>query len=440
MTPGCAVPNAAQICYNRCMNRVLALLLLVALLTMLAWAEPLVPTGSRLREIVAENYPNGNVLIGATTGSWSFGTNQAVVMDREFSYVTPENDFKQSVVHPTPSEWNWSRADAWVRHIRDNRQVLRIHGPISPQCSRWARNDGRTPAELEQNMREFFSALCRRYNGVPGFKYIDVVNETVVNGRWHTDKRGESGWECPWYKIGVESNPMRTPLYIHYAFQIAAAHAPDFRLVLNHHESPAQQASWDLIKNTVYGIMGRRLPIHGIGWQAHVDAGWDTTANLAALSELITWAHTHKLDFHITEQSVYIPDTSQRSLEAQARTYRNIVEVLLQHRHDGVVTWNTWHISDAHGWKTDEFPSLFDTEYRPKPPYYALQALLDAHSDLRGDFDLNRHVHWPDLHYLTSWWLRAAPIYEPIDLDATGRIDAADYALFSQHWLAKQYR
>lgn len=417
------------------MNRTIAILLQTGLLTTAGWAAPPMPTGPRLRQIVADNYPNGNVFIGATTGSWSFGTDQAVLMDREFSYVTPENDFKQSVVHPTPTEWNWSRADAWVQHIRDNRQVLRIHGPISPQCSRWARDDSLRSAALEQNMREFFSALCQRYNGVPGFEYIDVVNETVVNGRWHTDKPGDTGWECPWYRIGVENDRARTPLYIRYAFEIAAEYAPDFRLVFNHHESPAQQSSWTLIKDTIYGLMNRGLPIHGIGWQAHVDVGWDTPVNLAALSDLITWAHTNDLNFHITEQSVWINDTSPESLEAQARTYRSIVEVLLQHRHAGVVTWNTWHISDAHGWKTEEFPSLFDTEYRPKPAYYALQELLGADRDVRCDFNLDQHIGWADLHYLTSWWLRDAPIYKPADLDATGHIDVGDYALFAQHWV-----
>lgn len=416
------------------MNQTRVILLLICLPAGTGLADVAEPRGPRIRQIVAENYPNGNVLVGATTGSWSFGQNQAVLMDREFSYVTPENDFKQSVVHPTLTEWNWARADVWVQHIRDNGQVLRIHGPISPQCSSWAKDDARTAAELEQNMREFFTALCQRYNGVPGFKYMDVVNEVVINGGWHKDRPGDSSWECPWYKIGLDNSRSRIPLYISYAFEIAAEHATDFRLLLNHHESPTRTASWELIKMTILELMGRGLPVHGIGWQAHVDVGWDTEANLSALSELITWAHNRGLDFHVTEQSVWTDDTSPELLEAQAQTYRNIVEVLLQHRNAGLVTWNTWHISDAHGWKKEQCPSLFDARYLPKPAYYALQDLLAGHSDPRCDFNLDNRLNWPDLQYLASWWLQDELIGEPADLNGSRRVDAADYAVFSQYW------
>jgi len=415
------------------MHRTLTILLLIASLASACIAAPPVPTGPRLREIVAANYPNGNVLVGATTGEWAFGTDQGVLMDREFSYVTPENDFKQSTIHPYPGKWSWSKPDAWVSHILANRQILRVHGPISPQASSWALDDARTAAELEQNMREFFTALCQRYNGRPGFKYLDVINEVVINGWWHTDKPG-TGWECPWFKIGQENNRLRTPLYIIYAFEIAAEHAKDFRLVLNHHESPARQASWNLLKDLVYELMDRGLPIHGVGWQAHVNAGWDTTANLAALSALIDWTHTMGLDFHVTEQGVHIPDQTPASLDLQARTYRRIVEVLLQHRRGGLVAWNTWHISDAHGWQTEEFPSLFDTAYAPKPAYYALQSLLSEHSDLLCDFNLDQQVNPLDLAYLASRWLHEDPIFEPADLNASGRVDAPDLALFHQQY------
>ena len=81
-------------------------------------AEPPLPDGRRFRQIVADKYPTGNVYIGGTTGWRKRPGGSGVTMDREFSYVTPENDFKQSKIHPRPDVWNWKEADAWVEHYQ----------------------------------------------------------------------------------------------------------------------------------------------------------------------------------------------------------------------------------------------------------------------------------------------------------------------------------
>lgn len=138
-----------------------------------------------------------------------------------------------------------------------------MHGPISPQCSSWAKNDSRTADELERNMREFATALCQRYNGQPGFKYMDVVNETVTNGQWHKNKPGNV-WEYPWYKIGRDTDFRRTPLYIKYAFEIADEYAPDVKLTYNQHEREISADSWNLIKDTIRYLRNQGLRVDGI--------------------------------------------------------------------------------------------------------------------------------------------------------------------------------
>jgi endo-1,4-beta-xylanase len=360
--------------------------LIASILTVLAAAlpslsaqplAPPVPSGRRLRAIVAEKFPDSQVLIGGTTGSWSFGTPTGAVMDREFSYVTPENDFKQAVVHPDPDTWHWARADAWIDHIAEHGQVLRIHGPISPQCSRWAKNDARTPAELDKLAREFATALCQRYNGKPGFIALDVVNETVVRGKWHTDKRG-TGWEVPWFRIGQDTDENRTPLYIKMAFEIANQHAPDLKLIYNHQEDMNSTGSWRLIRETITYLRAAGLRVDGIGWQAHVDNGWATPANLDKLRTLIDWAHGHDLEFHVTEASVWIKDgVTPETLALQAQTYSAIVAVLLEKSASGKVAWNTWHIDDPHSWHRRWHGGLFNALYAPKPAYYAIQKALE---------------------------------------------------------------
>ena len=69
-------------------------------------AAPPVPGEKRLREIVSQNYKPGSVLIGATIGAESLGKPLAVILDREFGYVTPENDFKHQAVRGNPKAWN----------------------------------------------------------------------------------------------------------------------------------------------------------------------------------------------------------------------------------------------------------------------------------------------------------------------------------------------
>jgi GH35 family endo-1,4-beta-xylanase len=357
---------------------VLFLIIICAIYSLKVQAQP-VPDGSRLRDIVASGYNegNGSIIIGATTGAWLLNSNTGEILDREFNYVTPENDFKQWSIHPdNSSSWTWWQVDEWASHIDSNDQILRMHCPIGPQCSNWAKNDERTPEELDTNMCVFLDSLCKRCNGIPGFKYMDVVNETVNGGSWHTNKPGID-WECPWYIMGMDTHDV--PIYIVKAFEICDPLAPDIKLIYNHHEHPENTASWNIIKETVLYLKALGLRVDGIGWQAHVDLGWESESRLNNLRNLIDWAHSNDLEFHVTEASVWIyGEPTEENLEEQGDTYRSILDVLLEKRFTGKVGWNIWHIDDNWGWYTDRHPSLFDDNYEAKPAYYAIQAALES--------------------------------------------------------------
>jgi len=309
-------------------------------------------------------------LIGGTTGSWALGKPTGIILDNEFNYVTPENGFKQRIIHPDNSDtWNWEAADKWIDHIAKTGQMLRIHGPIGPQCSQWTQEDERTPEELEKNLRDFIIALCQRYNGIKGVDYLDVVNETVsTEGLWFGTKPG-FGWENPWTKIGYDIDKNRTPLYLKYAFEIATEHAPDMKLIYNQHADFVFNLDWNLIKETVLYFRELGLRVDGIGCQAHFSIGWEkVSGQVKAMEDLIDWAHQNDLEFHITEFSAWMNDgISDEELEKQADTYRAVMEIMVEKSKNGVVGWNTWHIDDGSGWRKHLYPSLFDTNYVAKP-------------------------------------------------------------------------
>lgn len=338
------------------------------------------PEGRRIREIIADKYPEGNVWFGGTTGWHKRSGGSGLTMDREFSYVTPENDFKQSTINPQPGVWNWKLADAWVMHCAEQGQVLRIHGPIAPQVSRWVKGDERTPEELEKTLVDFMTRLCRRYDRHDHVKWLDVVNETVGGkGAWMMPKPGDKGWENPWPKMGFdESHPLRPPLYIKRAFEVATRETKNTELIINQHGS-MDPKTWDKIKALVSYLRGEGLRVDGIGWQAHVQVGFEKQdENMQRLAALIDWAHAHDLSFHITENNVWLPGKN-KDYQAQADTFAALARALLEKRSSGVVTWNVWNLSDGDAYRVmaDKDGSLFHRGYRVKPAYYAIQELLE---------------------------------------------------------------
>lgn len=335
------------------------------------------PTGPRLKELAPSD---GSVplLIGGTIGNRQLGTPAEVVFEREFQVLTPANAFKQTAIHPEPGVWNWKKADAFVEYCDEHGYLMRLHAPMSPQCSAWAEEDHRTPEELLLNLEEYITGICKRYNGQPHIRWMDIVNETVTNkGEWFGPKPGVGRWQNPWTQIGFdESHPLRPPLYIKRAFELANEHAPDIKLLINQHAG-MEQPMWGKVKATVLYLRENGLRVDGIGWQAHVDTGWEKDAdNLRHLHELIRWAHEHDLEFHVTENTVWMRGEHAENEEGQAATFAAIVRTLIEHSDEGVVTWNVWQMREMDTQRSELKGTMFDNEGRPRKSYYAIQREL----------------------------------------------------------------
>ncbi|NQU41626.1 MAG: endo-1,4-beta-xylanase [Lentisphaerae bacterium] len=351
-----------------------------------------VPKGRRLRTIVKEKYPE-NVYIGATTGYRSWEKGEGIILDREFSYITPNNDFKQSYVHPEPGKWRWDVPDRWVTLAKKNSQLIRMHAPISPQCSRWAKEDSRTSEELQKNLAEYMTALCKRYNDKKEIRWLDVVNETIGRkGEWFGPEPGTTQWENPWPKIGYEKNipsmfkSLRkdgVPLYIIRAFEIATKHAPDLKLIINQH-ALIEPASARKLKDLVLYLRSRNLRVDGIGWQAHIKEmpKWKEkdSQDLKTLESLIDWAHKNDLEFHVTENNIHLSNGDSYNADTVSSVFENIVSSLLKKRDTGVVAWNLWTISDKPHFKNKNRQVLgfWDENLSPQKAYYVVQAVLES--------------------------------------------------------------
>ncbi|PCI33212.1 MAG: hypothetical protein COB60_07960 [Flavobacteriaceae bacterium] len=333
-----------------------------------------------IKQLLNGNYDQKKVYVGATLNHKQLNTSVSDLFLQEFTYTTPENCAKQSRVHPSPNKWDWDQIDEYVQFAQDHKITVRLHGPISPQASKWAKRDERTAEELEPVMVDYMTQQCIRFNNNPAVRWMDVVNETVArDGDWFKDKPGVDKWENPWVKMGYDT--LGVPLYITKAFEIANKNAPNISQVYNQHGG-MEPKMWARVKKTILYLRKKGYRVDGMGWQAHLKSTVDLMhrkKSLQFLSELIDWAHAHQLDFHVTEIDYKISDNNNSSaaLLKQAEAYSNVLKMLLSKRKTGVVTFNTWGMVDKNTSKhTDMFRFMFDKKGKAKPAYFAIKDVL----------------------------------------------------------------
>ncbi len=330
------------------------------------------------KKIISDEYNTNTLKFGATLNFYQFNTNVEQLFLKEFDYVVAENSFKQSIVHPEPNQWNWERVEAFLEFIKKNNLQMRVHGPIGPQSSTWAKTDSRTKDELIKNYEEFLTELCKKINDQENVKWMDVVNETIDNkANWTIEKIG-TGYQNPWTQIGENEDGI--PLYIIRSFEIANEYAPNISLVFNQHQG-MQPVMWDKVKETILYLKSKGLRVDGLGWQAHLRDNVILSLNKEQfdhLLSLIDWAHENDLDFHITEIDYRMTGDPPSSLEydRQANGYTNILKALIAKRNNGVVTFNTWGVYDKNEGFNHEYKYLYDSNLNPKKAVDLLKSTL----------------------------------------------------------------
>ncbi|MBU3005366.1 endo-1,4-beta-xylanase [Paraglaciecola arctica] len=343
-----------------------------------------------IRDIVQQNFSE-NVLIGATINHTFWDTPAEDILNLHFNYITPGNAFKQSYIHPKPGVWRWENSDAWIEKGIQNNQIIRIHGPISPQVSTWAREDHRSKDEMATMLDEFLTGLILRYNGIKQVKWLDVVNETITEeGEWFGPKSGTDLWENPWTILGFEKDiPNKYPLlqqkgipiYIIKSFEIATKYATEMKLMINQHRMTSPE-SIALMKELVLYLRDIGLRIDAIGWQAHIKSEREEFKDsnsdyLIRLDNLIKWSHQNNFEFHVTENNIHHDSDQPYDMEI-SRVYVNIINVLLDNRQSGVVGWNLWTIADQQHYSNPKIKllGLWDENYQPQPAFYEFTKAL----------------------------------------------------------------
>ena len=304
------------------------------------------------------------------------------LMRAQCGIMVTENELKWPQIEPARDTFTFSRGDALARFAADARLLLRGHNLLwqkSKYLPDWVRKYplGAHPRDaLERLLHDHVSREVRHYPQVVSW---DVVNET----------------------ISTETGAIRDTLFTRYlglgafdvCYRAARAAAPHAQLVYNDY------MSWDstseVHRNGVLRFLEtlrkRHVPVDALGLQSHIGA---STARAGGAPQEAAWRRF--LDevtgmgygLLITELDVDdggLPTDPARRDRMLADYARRYLDITLSYPQVGYVL--TWGLIDKDSWLerlppradgTARRPLPFDSDYRPKPLYFAIAEALRA--------------------------------------------------------------
>jgi endo-1,4-beta-xylanase len=324
-------------------------------------------TGSGLRDLAA---PSG-LLIGAAADAPYFSDpNYVQTLGGEYNLIVPENDLKFAETEPSKDQYNFCPADQLMAFAIANGMKMRGHNLVWYQgLPSWLTSGNFTSDQVTIILQNHINTVVGHYKGqLPDW---DVVNEAITNNAPYVVDQTSF-----WYqKLGAN--------YLDIAFQMAHDADPNAKLFYNDYSGEGLGAKSDAIYNLVQGMIGRGVPINGVGLEMHLTLNApsqaDISANMARLAKL-------GLEVHVSEMDVRIPvdssgNATPANLAAQATIYQNVFAAC--QANPNCTEFLTWGVTDLHSWIPSTFSGfgsglLFDQQYKSKPAYSTLAANLQT--------------------------------------------------------------
>jgi endo-1,4-beta-xylanase len=282
----------------------------------------------------------------------------------EFNSVTAENHMKMMLVHPEAQRFDFTKADEIIKFAKD--QKSRMHGHTlvwHNQVPKWMNEFSGDTQAWEAMLKNHIQEVVKHFKGqVAGW---DVVNESFL----------DDGSLRPsiWAK--------NIPDYIAKSFQWAHEADPNAILFYNDYGQDGKPKKMQAILDLVKDLQKRKIPIHGLGLQMHININSKTDE----LDRVIKQSQATGLAIHFSEldiavnpknDSTFVYDESKQ--EAQKRQYEFVFQAYIKIPRKQQYGITFWNVGDRDSWlrgyfkRPKEYPLLFDDYYRRKPMYSSL--------------------------------------------------------------------
>ncbi len=288
----------------------------------------------------------------------SQGGRYMTTLGRDFNEVTPENDMKHERLQPARGVFRFDRADSIVAYAERNGMRVRGHTLVwHRQLASWLTSGSWTPEEARTLLHDHIATVVSHFRGQ--LAAWDVVNEAIDDD----GSRRTTFWST---NVG--------PDYVEQAFRWAHDADPDVPLFYNDYNIEGLSPKSDSVLAMLQDLLQRGVPVNGIGFQSHFEAGGLPSRN--ALVQNFARFAALGLRIHITELDIRVrtPATAA-DLATQADDYALITDVCLQTPACEMMV--LWGFTDRDSWIPGTFPGwgqalLYDENYAPKSSYWAV--------------------------------------------------------------------
>ena len=303
------------------------------------------------------------------------------VIRRECGVIVAENEHKMYSIRPAPEVTDFAPGDALKAFAETNDLAMRGHALLwqHPRwLPEWVRNSRfSSAAEAEAMLGGYIELVAGRYH--PFLYAWDVVNEAV------DEQTGELR-ETPFSRVmGVD--------VLDFCFHKARETAPGAKLAYNDYmswESGSENHRTGVLK-LLEELLGRGAPVDALGIQSHSNR---EMPNQYSADKQRAWRHFCDavagmgLEIYLTEF-----DVNDTYLEADITTRDRLIASYAGDYLDLMLSYPqvkellAWGMVDKYSWLQtflpredglEKRPTLYDSDYRPKPLREAVAAALSA--------------------------------------------------------------
>lgn len=274
----------------------------------------------------------------------------------DFNQITPSNSMKWESIEPQRGQFNFTGGDEIVAFAKKHGQKVRGHTCAwHSQLAPWVAAGNFSGTELNQILWDHCYTMVKHYKG-------DVFHWDAVNEAFNEDGTlRQSLW---WQATGAK--------YLDTAFLSAHAADPKAKLYYNDYNIEGVNAKSDGVAALVKDLKKRKIPIHGVGLQAHLILGNIPTTiqeNIQRFADL-------GVDVAITELDIRmnLPVTPEK-LAQQKKEYAQVIGACKAVKRCVGVT--VWDYTDKYSWIPKYFAGEgaalpWDENYNKKPAYYGI--------------------------------------------------------------------